>query len=97
MKTPRDIAFDRLPAGKVAIVHYTAPLEPDEEALVITAKGFNVLQLKAENDKATITNPSAEEVTYFFAIAPKLFIALLNADWRALRAFVESLQRNLLH
>lgn len=97
MKKPRDIAFDRLPPGQQAIVHYTAPLAPDEDAIVITAKGFQVLQLKAEPDKATITNPSNEEVTYFFAIAPKLFIALINADWRALRAFVESLQRNLLH
>lgn len=97
MKKPRDIAFDRLPPGAVAVITYSSPLEHDEDAIVITAKGFNVLRLNAEPTKATITNPSSEEVTYFFAIAPKLFIALINADWRALRAFVESLQRNLLH
>jgi hypothetical protein len=97
MKKPRDIAFDRLAPHQAAVVSYSAPLEHDEDVIVITAKGVNVLQLQRDVDKATITNPTDEEVAYFFVIAPKVFIALINADWRAFRAFVESLQQNLLH
>lgn len=97
MQKPRDLAFDKLPPRQQAVITYSSPLSPDEAAMVITAKGFNVLQLQSEETRATVINPSDEEVPYFFAIVPKKLLAILNADWKALAAFVRSLQSNLLH
>jgi hypothetical protein len=97
---PRDLAFDRLPAHQQAAITFSSPLTSEEEPIVVTATGdWKTLQLQVDpsRTKATVTNPTSTEVTYFFAIVNRKLLAILNADWRALAAFIRSLQTNLLH